>query len=172
MTHPFPSRRSLALLAVFLAATGCVAQTSTRYPSLLPRAIETRSEAEPEAVVAVVVADPAADAEVAKLRKSLDETVAAFGPAAAAAERLATAAKGDPVGGERWIAAQTALGGLDGYRATTSSIVSDVDAMALARAADGKPDYPAIAALHDAAQAAFEAQAARIAAIGARLPGA
>jgi hypothetical protein len=38
------------------------------------------------------------------------------------------------------------------------------------QAADGKPDYPAIASLHNAAQAAFEAQSARIAAIAARLP--
>jgi hypothetical protein len=49
-------------------------------------------------------------------------------------------------------------------------MLTDIDSLAIARAADGKPDYPAIASLHNAAQAAFEAQSARIAAIAARLP--
>ncbi len=167
-----PVRRTVAVLTLAFATAGCAAQTATRYPSLLPRAIETRSDAEPDIAAPVAAPDPAVDADLAKVRASLDETVAAFGPAADMADKLATAAQGDPVGGERWIAAQTALGGLDGYRSTTSSIVSDVDAIALARAADNKPDYPAIATLHDAAQAALDAQTARIAAIGARLPGA
>lgn len=172
MKHAFAPRRPVVPLALFLMVTGCAAQTATRYPSLLPRAIETRGESEPEAVTTVATADPVADSELAKLRASLDEALAAFAPAAAAADRLTEAAKGDPVGGERWIAAQTALGDLDGQRAATSSILSDIDALALARAADGKPDYPAIATLHDDAQAALDAQTARIATIGARLPSA
>lgn len=175
MTPPTsPARRArLALVFVLTIApslAGCAAQTSTRYPSLLPRAIESRSDAEPDVVIPVTEADPATDLALADLRKTLDKTTAAFAPAAETAERLATAAQGDRVGGERWIAAQTALAALDGYRATTSSTLTDIDSMAIARAADGKPDYPAIASLHNAAQAAFEAQSARIAAIAARLP--
>lgn len=172
MPLPQPARRVLFALTLAVAVAGCVAQSSTHYPSLLPRAIETRGDAEPEVAPVAVAPDPVVDATLAELRATLDETIAAFTPAAAMADKLATAANGDPAGGERWIAAQTALGGLDGYRATTSSIVSDLDRMALDRAADGKPDYPAIATLQATAQAALDAQAARIAAIGERLPGA
>lgn len=172
--HPLPARPTRLALGFILtiapALAGCAAQTSTRYPSLLPRAIESRSDAEPDVVIPVVAADPATDLALADLRKTLDKTTAAFAPAAETAERLASAAQGDRVGGERWIAAQTALAGLDDYRATTSSMLTDIDSLAIARAADGKPDYPAIASLHNAAQAAFEAQSARIAAIAARLP--
>lgn len=175
MTPPTPPARRarLALVLVLTIApslAGCAAQPSTRYPSLLPRAIESRSDAEPEVVIPVTEADPATDLTLADLRKTLDQTGAAFAAAAETAERLTTAAHRDKVGGERWIAAQTALATLDGYRATTSSTLTDIDALALARLADGKPEYPAITSLHNAAQAAFDAQSARIAAIAARLP--
>lgn len=173
MTHPsLPARRAITALTLALFAAGCAAQTSTRYPSLLPRAIETRSDAEPEVAIAIAEPEPTTDAELGDLRKQLDAAVAAFNPAADTADRLTRAAKGDAVGGERWIAAQVALGSLDGLRATTSSLVSDVDALALARSADGKPEYRALTTLHADAQAALDAQAARIADIGARLPGA
>jgi hypothetical protein len=171
-----PARRARPALVFALmlapALASCAVQPSIRYPSLLPRAIESRSDAEPDIAIPVAVADPATDSVLADLRKTLDKTTAAFAPAAEAAERLASVAQGDKVGGERWIAAQTALANLDGYRATTSSALTDIDLLAISRAADGKPDYPAITSLHNAAQAAFEEQSARIAAIAERLPGA
>ena len=156
-----------ALSAVALA--GCVTQPSTRYPSLLPRAIEQRSDSEPEVTTAIVAPDPATDAVLRDIRTVLDRAVASFDPAASNAERLSATARGAAVGSDRWIAAQTALAELDGYRATTSSAVTDVDTLALARAADGKPDYPAIATVQTAAQTALDAQTARIAAIAATL---
>jgi hypothetical protein len=167
---PLPTRSVAFALMLTVAVGGCAAQTTTRYPSLLPRAIEARSDAEPEAPIALVDPEPSTDSALADLRHTLDQTAAEFAPAAATAERLARTAKGAAAGSERWIAAQSALAVLDGYRATTSATLTEVDTMALNRAADGKPDYPAIASFHTAAQAAFDAQTKRIAAIAASLP--
>lgn len=167
---PRTVRRALIALPLVATVAGCAAQTSTRYPSLLPRAVETRSDAEPEVPLAIADPDPTLDAALGESRKSLEKAVTDFTAAAATAERLATAAKGDKVGSERWIDAQTALAGLDGLRATTSSLVTDLDALALARAADAKPPYPSLETLRGTAQAALDAQTARIAAIAASLP--
>ncbi|WP_010186981.1 hypothetical protein [Sphingomonas sp. PAMC 26605] len=173
MTLPLlPARPAAFALALTVLLAGCAAQTSTRYPSLLPRAIESRSDAEPETPIALADPEPSTDSALAELNKTLEQTATEFAPAAVRAERLANAAKGDAPGGERWIAAQTALAELDGYRATTSATLSAVDTMASDRITAGKPEYPAIATLQTAAEAAFETQSARIAGIAAKLPGA
>ena len=170
MNQPLlPARPAAFALAMTLILGGCAAQTSTRYPSLLPRAIESRSDAEPESPVVLAEPEPSTDSALADLRKTLDRTSADFAPAATRAERLADAARGDAPGGERWIAAQTALAELDGYRATTSATLSAVDMMASDRITGGKPEYPAIATLQTAAQAALETQSTRITAISAKL---
>jgi hypothetical protein len=171
MTHPLlPARHAAFALALTAILGGCAAQSATRYPSLLPRAIESRSDAEPEVPIALAEPEPSTDATLAALRKTLDDTVAHFAPAAVKATHLADAAKGQAAGSESWIAAQTALADLDGYRATTSATLTDVDTLASARAADGKPDYPALTSFHAKVQAAFDAQTAQIAAISAKLP--
>ncbi|WP_353203444.1 hypothetical protein [Sphingomonas sp.] len=171
MNSAFPLAR-VACLLVSLAVAGCAAQTSGRYPSLLPRAIESRSDAEPEVVIALAESDSIVDAALPELRATIATAIADFAKAAQIADRLASTAQGDSIGGDRWIAAQTAVAELDGYRATLSSAVTDLDALALNRAAEGKPDYPALTALHATAQAALDEQAARITAISARLPAA
>lgn len=165
--------RAIPAALLVPAMTGCAAQGSTRYPSLLPRPIEARDDAEPVTpAVAAAQPDPATDARLAEVRKTLNDANAAFVRAVAAAEALATAARGDAVGSERWIAAQTALAELDGHRATTSAALNELDEMAIGRAADGKPDYPALTTLRTTAQTALDAETARIAAIQARLPAA
>lgn len=159
------------VLVLSLAAGGCATPAATsRFPSLLPRAIETRSDAEPETAPAVAVADPATDARIAALRRTYDDTAASFTTAAAAAERSAAAAKGDAVGGERWITAQSALADLDVLRATTSATLTEIDDLSIARASEGQPPYPALEALRAEVQRGAGAQTAQIAAIQARLP--
>lgn len=171
MTSLLPRRRWA--LVLMLGAGGCAAPVAGgRYPTLLPRAVETRGEAEAVAEPAVATPDPATDAAIARLRHTLTETTTAFSAVAAAAERAATAAKGDAVGGERWIAAQAALADLDALRATTSATLTDIDDLAAARLGEGKPPYPALEVLQGEAQAASDDQAARIAALQARLPAA
>jgi hypothetical protein len=152
-----------------LALSGaCAEQTSGRYPSLLPRPIEKRSDAEPVAAVAGPVApDPALDAKIATFRKALDDGNAAFAAVAVRAGQAANAAKGQPAGSDPWIAAQTALAELDMLRSDTSSTQTDIESIAITRAADGAPDYPALVALQASAETALADQAARIEAIQA-----
>ncbi|CAN5404209.1 hypothetical protein BH10PSE15_BH10PSE15_02730 [soil metagenome] len=161
---------SVALLFVLLAA-GCVEQTVSRYPSLQPRAIERRSDAEPTEAAATAQPDPALDGVLAGHAKTLAETDSAFAPAADAAERAARAAHGDAAGGERWITAPGALGKLDAFRATTSASVTDLDEIAIGRARDAKPPYPALETLKGRGEAQLTAEINRIATIQKLLPG-
>ena len=163
--------KPLLPLACLALLGGCAEQGASRYPSLLPRPIEARSNAEPEAPPpAVATPDAPTDAKLATLKTALDESAAVFDPAADRTEQAATAAKGQPPGSEGWINAQSMLAELDGYRATTSTTLTDVEEMAIARATDGQPDYPAIETLRAAAEAQLAAQSARITAIQAMLP--
>lgn len=163
-------KRALPFICLVLLC-GCAEQVTTRYPSLLPRPNEATSIAEPEsAPPAAAVADPALDAKLATIKATLDESATAFAPAAERAEQAAAAAKGMPAGSEGWITAQSALAELDGYRATTSAALTDIEDLAIARATAGQPDYPGIESLRAAANAQIEAQSARITAIQASLP--
>lgn len=162
-----------ATLSLGLFMTGCAADDAAHYPSLLPRPIESRSNAEPVAPPpAVATPDAPTDAKLATLRTALGESATAFAPAADRAEQAAQAAKGQAAGSEAWITAQTALAELDGYRATTSATLTDIEEMAIERAAALQPAYPAIEALRTAADAQLTTQSARIAAIQAMLPAA
>jgi len=76
------NRAVILLLPIALA--GCVAPNA-HYPSLLPRPIETRDQAEPVRTPQVAVADPALDTQVAELSATLAASATAFG---AATERL------------------------------------------------------------------------------------
>ena len=59
---------------------------------------------------------------------------------------------------------------LDGYRATTSAALTDIEDIAIGRAAAGQPDYPGIEALRTEANAQVKTQSERIGAIQATLP--
>ena len=170
MITPRLSVRPIASCALLLLATACAETNSGRYPSLLPRAIETRGDAEPVAAAPVVEPDPTLDAQVAGSLAALAGNEKDFATAATRADAMARAAKGDKAGGERWIEAQTALAELDTYRATGLGIVTDLEEAALARAADGKPPYPALDAAQVTAQAALEAETTKIQALQASLP--
>jgi hypothetical protein len=159
-----------ALCTLPLLATACAEQTSGRFPSLLPRAIESRSDAEPMAAVPVATPDPALDAMIAKTLAAVATTKRDFAATAARTDAAAKRAKGDQVGGERWIEAQTALAELDVFRATSLGLVTDLEEAALARAADGKPPYPTLEAAQASAQAELEAESAHIRQLQASLP--
>ena len=163
--------KRLLPLACLALLSGCAERAAGRYPSLLPRPIERTSLTEPEAAPAAPVApDAPTDAKLATLKATLAESESGFTPAAVRAEQAAAAAKGQPAGSELWITAQSALAELDGYRATTSATLTDVEDLAIARATAGQPDYPGIETLRAAAEAQLQAQSARITAIQATLP--
>lgn len=161
----------LPLLACLLGATACTHDTRA-YPSLAPRTVEKLGFAEPEVKPAIVAPDPALDKDVAALAVKRDGIASGFAAAAARTEALAKAARGAGVGSEPWLTAQTALAGLDDWRAQASALVGEIDDRAADRAARLLPDYPALAALHDASQAEVDRETATIARIQATLPAA
>lgn len=166
-------KQLFSLAGSVLLIGGCAAPDTSRYPSLLPRPIESRSDAEPVAPPpAVAKPDPATEARLTAFRTTLSDTEKAFAAAADRAEAAARLAKGDAVGSDRWITAQIALAELDGYRATLSGTVTDIEQLAIERAAAAEPDYPGLAELRGAVQTALDAETARIAAIQAMLPAA
>lgn len=157
----------LAMAAALLA--GCAAETD-HYPSLAPRPIEKLGFAEPTVTPAVAKADPALDAKLADSAKRLDSIAQGFAGDAARAEAAVTAAKGQPAGSERWIAAQSALAALDDWRAQASALTTDVEQMAVDRAATLAPDYPGIGALRDRAKTEADAESAAIRRLSGLIP--
>lgn len=164
-------KRLIPLVCAIVLMAGCAEQDASRYPSLLPRPIESRSNAEPAPPPVVVAApDAPTDAKLAAMKTILADAATDFAAAADHADQAAQAARGQPAGSEAWITAETALAELDGYRATTSATLTDVEEMAIERATAQLPEYPAIEALRSAAAAQLATQSARIAAIQAMLP--
>lgn len=157
----------LAFAAVILS--GC-ATDGGNYPSLAPRPIEKQGFAEPVSKPVEVSADPTLDAKLANMGRQFDTIARGFAADAAKAETAVGAAKGQPVGGERWIAAQTALASLDDWRAQGSALLTDVEQLAIERAATLAPDYPALATLRDRVKADTDAEGATIARLSGSLP--
>ena len=161
--------RALALTSVLLLA-GCATPPASRFPSLLPREIERRSDAEAVTPVAVAEPDSALDAKLAELSTMLGKSRSDFAKAAARAETLARAARGSAIGSDRWLDAQTALAELDVFRANSSAFVTDLDEILIARGTDGKPPYPALEAARASAQAELDGETATISRLQAVLP--
>lgn len=157
----------LAGLAGGLLA-GC-SENRAQFPSLLPRAIETRDDAEPVHIPAPPAADPALDARLADAARALAATRADFATRLARAQALAGAAGGAAAGSEPWLDAQGALADLDVVRADMSVTVADLERLAIDRAASGAPPYPALEEARQRADAALAETLAAIAAINARL---
>jgi hypothetical protein len=160
-----------ASLALVLAVGACSQDTSS-YPSLGVRPGEKLGFAEPEVKTAVAAPDSVLDADIATLSGKLDTIASGFARDAAKAEAAAKTARGAAVGSDAWITAQTALAGLDDWRAQSSALVTDIEQRATDRAAKLQPDYPALGALRDKAQAENDKQGATIARIQASLPAA
>lgn len=160
--HP-PIVPALALMAL---AAGC-APTRADFPSLLPRAIEDRSDEVAVAEPAPVVPDAALDGRIAALTEELTSADRAFAATADRAERLA--ARAGAAGSESWIEAQVALAELDTLRAPVVGIVSSLEALVIDRGVEGKPPYPALDAAIATARDRNAAQAARVTAIEAQL---
>ncbi len=158
-----------AVLAAVLA-TGACSQDTGSYPSLGVRPVEKLGFAEPAVKTVEASLDPALDADIARILKTLDAIVTGFDRDAAKAETSAKAARGAAAGSEAWIAAQTALAGLDDWRAQSSALVTDIEQRAADRAAKLQPVYPALAAARDKAQAETDRESAAIGRIQATLP--
>lgn len=161
-------RRLVPLLAIGLSA--CADPTGP-YPSLLPRAVETQSLAEPERTAPVATADPALDAKIAETADVLNAAEKRFGAAAQEAEAKVAVARGVAAGSERWLDAQVALSTLDALRAPVATAQADLEQTIIARGGAGKPPYPALQALAQRAEALSTAQGTRIRALEGALAG-
>jgi hypothetical protein len=164
-------KTAVALALAALSLEGCTRDT-TAYPSLAPRAVEKLGFAEPEVAIVEAKPDPALDARIVALGQSLDGASKGFAADAARAQAAATRARGKPVGSDAWLDAQTALAQLDDWRAQTSSLLTDADQIASARAAELAPAYPALAALRARIATEAQQQSATIDRLQAALPAA
>ncbi|WP_447724262.1 hypothetical protein [Sphingomonas koreensis] len=151
-------RRSI-FLAVLVLPMGMLAACTTTeggYPSLLPRPIESRDDAEPVRPDPVAVPDSALDARIAQKREAASAAAKRFQAAAITAESRVAVARGVPIGQEAWVAAQTALADLDAIRGETVQLVTDLEEEASARALAGTPAYPTLnAAIEEIARLAL-----------------
>lgn len=163
--------RALFLAPALLALlAGCAAQQGD-YPSLAPRAIEQADGNVVERPAPVATPDAALDARIAELTGQLADAAAQFAPAADKARALLSAAQASGVGSADWLDAQIALAELDGYRARSTATLSALDELAIARARDLKPDYPALATARTQGEAQVQAENETIADLQKRLPG-
>ncbi|WP_010545556.1 hypothetical protein [Sphingomonas elodea] len=138
--------RSLPLLVAGAALLAGCAQTSTRYPSLLPRANETLDFTEPARPAPQATPDAGLDARITTLSVTLDVIDREFQKAAKDAETKVARARGLAAGSSPWLDAQTALSVLDGLRARAGVTLGDFDQLRIERAQSGQPDYPALQA--------------------------
>ncbi len=158
------------LLISLTALAGCTESTG-RYPSLLPRPIESTSLAEPERPAVVATPDAALDKRIGEIRGTLAEGIKAFTAGAQDAEAKIAVSRGLPQGSEAWLQAQVAMGSLAELRRPAVSALSELEELATQRGVDGLPPYPALdSAVAEADQAATQQQA-RIDSLEAALGG-
>ena len=110
------------------------------------------------------------DARIAALATRMKAVAAGFDADAAKAERLARASGARTVGSDAWLDAQSALAGLDDWRAQATTVASDAEAAGSERAATLAPPYPALEALQKAADAEATRQDATIKRLQDALP--
>lgn len=135
--------RSLPATVALAVLGGCATQDVSA-PSLLPRPIESRSDAEPVRPEPVATPDPTLDAEIAGLIARRDKAAQDFAAADRVAAARVNAGARAAVGSDAWLDAQTALAALDTPRADLVAVVTELEELAIARATAGQPPYPAL----------------------------
>lgn len=134
----------LAALALPLGLPAACTTPDGGYPSLLPRPIESRDDAEPVRPDPVATPDAALDARITQKRAAAADAAKRFQTAAITAESRVAVARGVPAGSEAWVAAQTALADLDAIRGGTVELLTELEQEASARAQAGITAYPAL----------------------------
>lgn len=162
--------RSLVSLSALTVLTACAAPEAG-YPSLLPRPIESRSDAVPAKPDPVATPDPALDRRIAEQRALAQAAAMRFQSAAVEAETRVAVARGMAVGSDPWVRAQTALAELTPLRNEVTGIVSALEETAIARATAGEPAYPALDAAIAELGTVAQAQGDKVAALEAALGG-
>ncbi|MFE8584082.1 hypothetical protein ACFX59_08255 [Sphingomonas sp. NCPPB 2930] len=164
------ARPLLALGLMSAGLLGGCSRDTGAYPSLAVRPVEKRGFAEPEVETPEARPNPALDAQIAQLAGRLDGIQDEFAKAYDQARASAAKARGQTVGSDAWLTAQTDLAALDEIRARTSGLLTEIDDRAIARAAALEADYPALTALRTRAVEANTRQGEQIKALSASLP--
>ena len=156
------SMKPLFALPTVLALSGCLAAANP--PSLMPRAIETRSEAA-EPPPATPVTKPVEAAIVRKIAALLAEATTAdaeFAKADAAGAAAIRAGRGAAVGSEAWVNAEQSRSALVTTRQHLASTLSEIDSLVIAQA-DAASINPTVGGLDElrAAQSVIEAMVTR-----------
>lgn len=165
-------RAALGLLSVLSLGACAKDRDTTPYPSLAVRPVEKQGFAEPVAKPVELRPDPALDATIADITGRLRSVEAEFTAAYDRARASAGKARGQAVGSDAWLNAQTELATLDEIRARGSAILTEIDDLAIKRAAALEPDYPALVALRERAMGVTTRQAEQITVLSASLPAA
>ena len=164
-------RASLTLPAIALVISlGSCTVRDDGFPSLLPRPIEQRSDAEPVVAPTSPIADPALDTDIVRLEKALADTKAAFDASTAKAERLARYARGATAGDSRWLDAQVALAELDVLRGETGNVVMEINQLEIGRSVDAQAEDPRLTRLIGQAADQTQSERERVDAVAAALP--
>lgn len=158
-----------ALLTFPILLCACAAPGGDDFPSLLPRAIETRDDAVAEvATPAPAPASAAQTDEFAELLADAREGQEDFAQALPATERAVNAARGSAASSDAWVAAQAALSRLDAARAPTAAALVALDRLFTDLAIRASGDAPAsgveeVAMARAAAEQLYDAQVERLA---------
>lgn len=122
-------QRLFTPLLTVLALAACTAPTGD-FPSLAPRPVEQRDDAEPATPSATPApADTALAARLAKILADARKGEADFTAALPTAERTVSAARGAGPSSDGWIAAQAQLSGLNSARAPTASAMAEINSL-------------------------------------------
>lgn len=148
----------LALSLPILVMTGGCNALRVDAPSLLPRPIESRSDAEPVRTIVETPPDAAFASRIVAAEKGFDDATKGFAAVLKTAEpRIAASAKAAS-GSDAWIDAQAALGELGGARGTTDAALADLEELAIARGSAGLPPLAALDTRIAAANAEVDRQ--------------
>ncbi len=160
--------KPVSAILLALSVAGC-AESTDKYPSLAPRPIEKRSDAETVVPTPEATPDPALDARLATMAAKVAQLDADFTAGAAKADAAAKAPGAQATGSDQWLAAQTSLAEIEALRGDMSGTVSDIERMVTDRGEAGQPPYPALDGLRAKAQDQLDAATARVSAIKASL---
>lgn len=162
-------RRTVPLLLAAALVAGCTEAGDGRYPSLLPRAIESATLEEPVRPVPVAAPDPALDTRIASIVAGLDQAARSFATTAQNAEARIVVARGVPAGSEAWLDAQAAITEVTSALAPVDGALGELEEIAIQRGEVGLPPYPALDAAIARASALATEQAQRAARLEAAL---
>lgn len=148
--------------------SGCAANDRP-VPSLLPRAVERRSDAETVPVATATTPDPELDRRLGDMSAKLDQATSDFAAAIAKAEPIVAAAEGASRGSDAWMSAEVAISEADAAATRTLSLGADLDRLLIERSRSGLPPYPALQSLSDRTARQLQGEHDAVAALAARI---